>query len=75
MPANQLAKMGSPRFRWAKLFLPPRTPGRLHLFSELAVEQTGPRTLNDPGHSAGTYKPNDGISETGRLVVLYMPVI
>jgi hypothetical protein len=39
---------------------------------ELAVEQFGPATLTDLDHSAGNYKPNDGISETGRLVVLPM---
>jgi hypothetical protein len=40
---------------------------------ELAVEQFGPATLADPDHSAGNYKPTDGISETGRLVVLPLP--
>jgi len=40
---------------------------------ELAVEQFGPCTLTDAGHPAGIYKPQDGISETGRLVVLPMP--
>jgi hypothetical protein len=40
---------------------------------ELAVEQFGPGTISDPDHSDGNYKPNDGISETGRLVVLPMP--
>ena len=40
---------------------------------ELAVEQFGPCTLTDADHSAGKYKPKDGISETGRLVVLQMP--
>jgi hypothetical protein len=40
---------------------------------ELAVEQFGPCTLHDANHSAGKYKPKDGISETGRLVVLLMP--
>ena len=40
---------------------------------ELAVEQFGLCTLNDPDHSAGKYKSTDGISETGRLVVLQMP--
>ena len=40
---------------------------------ELAVEQFGLCTLNDPDHSAGKYKPTDGISQTGRLVVLQMP--
>jgi hypothetical protein len=40
---------------------------------ELAVEQFGPCTLHDANHSAGKYKPKDGISETGRLVVLPMP--
>ena len=40
---------------------------------ELAVEQFGLCSLTDPDHSAGKYKPNDGISETGRLVVLPMP--
>jgi hypothetical protein len=40
---------------------------------ELAVEQFGPRTISDAEHPAGKYKPNDGISETGRLVVLQMP--
>jgi hypothetical protein len=40
---------------------------------ELAVEQFGPCTLNDADHSAGKYKPKDGISETGRLVVFQMP--
>ena len=39
---------------------------------ELAVEQFGPVTLIDHDHSAGKYKPNEGISETGRLVVLQM---
>jgi hypothetical protein len=42
---------------------------------ELAVEQFGPCTLTDAGHPAGKYKPNDGISETGRLVVLQMPAV
>jgi len=37
------------------------------------VEQFGPCTLHDANHSAGKYKPKDGISETGRLVVLPMP--
>jgi hypothetical protein len=40
---------------------------------ELAVEQFGPCALHDPDHSAGNYQPKDGISETGRLVVLQMP--
>jgi len=40
---------------------------------ELAVEQFGACTLHDADHSAGNYKPKDGISETGRLVVLPMP--
>jgi hypothetical protein len=40
---------------------------------ELAVEQFGPCTLHDAEHSAGKYRPKDGISETGRLVVLQMP--
>src|SRR5665213_1106574 len=40
---------------------------------ELAVEQFGPGTLNDADHSAGRYKPQDGISDTGRLVMLPMP--
>jgi hypothetical protein len=40
---------------------------------ELAVEQSGPATLADPDHADGNYKPTDGISETGRLVVLAMP--
>jgi hypothetical protein len=40
---------------------------------ELAVEQFGPCTVTDAGHPAGKYKPQDGISETGRLVVLPMP--
>jgi hypothetical protein len=40
---------------------------------ELAVEQFGPSILADAEHSTGNYKPNDGISETGRLVVLQMP--
>ena len=39
---------------------------------ELAVEQSGAATLADPDHAADNYKPNDGISETGRLVVLAM---
>ena len=41
---------------------------------ELAVEQFGPCTLNDADHSAGKYSPKDGISETGRLVVLQIPI-
>jgi hypothetical protein len=40
---------------------------------ELAVEQPGPGTIIDADHSAGKHKPNDGISETGRLVVFQMP--
>ena len=40
---------------------------------ELAVEQFGPCTIIDADHSAGKYKHNEGISETGRLVVLQMP--
>jgi hypothetical protein len=40
---------------------------------ELAVDQLGPATLTDLDHSAGNYKPKDGISETGRLVVFPMP--
>jgi hypothetical protein len=40
---------------------------------ELAVEQFGPGTVNDAGHPAGKYKITDGISPTGRLVVLQMP--
>jgi len=39
---------------------------------ELAVEPFGTGTLSDVSHS-GKYKPTDGISETGRLVVLPMP--
>lgn len=39
---------------------------------ELAVEQFGLCTLNDADHPAGKYKPQDGISQTGRLVVLQM---
>jgi len=42
---------------------------------ELGVEQFGPCTLTDAAHPAGKYKPNDGISETGRLVVLQMPAV
>lgn len=38
---------------------------------ELAIEQFGPCTLNDI-NSPGKYNPRDGISETGRLVVLQM---
>jgi hypothetical protein len=41
---------------------------------ELAVEQFGPCTLSDASHPAANYKPTDGISDTGRLVVLQMPV-
>jgi len=41
---------------------------------ELAVEQFGPCTLSDAQHPGGKYKINDGISETGRLVVLQMPI-
>jgi hypothetical protein len=37
------------------------------------VENFGLCTLTDASHPAGKYKPNDGISETGRLVVLPMP--
>jgi hypothetical protein len=40
---------------------------------ELAVEQFGPCILTDADHAAAKYKPKDGISETGRLVVLPMP--
>ncbi len=40
---------------------------------ELAVEQFGPCTPTDADHLAGKYNPKDGISETGRLVVLQMP--
>jgi hypothetical protein len=40
---------------------------------ELAVEQFGPCTLTDADHPAGKYNPNDGISDTGRLVVLPLP--
>jgi hypothetical protein len=40
---------------------------------ELAVEQLGPGTLTDADHSDGNYKPTDGISETGRLVVFPLP--
>ena len=40
---------------------------------ELAVEQFGLCTLHDADHSAGKYRPKDGICETGRLVVLQMP--
>ncbi len=40
---------------------------------ELAVEQFGPGTLADPDHAAANYQPNDGISETGRLVVFPIP--
>jgi|SRR5665213_1041281 len=40
---------------------------------ELAMEQLGPCTLSDAGQPAVKYKPKDGISETGRLVVLQMP--
>jgi hypothetical protein len=39
---------------------------------ELAVEQCGPGILIDADHADGKYKPTDGISETGRLVVLPM---
>jgi hypothetical protein len=39
---------------------------------ELAVEQLGPGAISDSKNSAGKYKPNDGISETGRLVVFPM---
>ncbi len=41
---------------------------------ELALEQFGQCTLIDADHTAGKYKTTDGISETGRLVVLQMPV-
>jgi hypothetical protein len=41
---------------------------------ELAVEQFGTCTCSDADLSSGNYKPQDGISETGRLVVLQMPV-
>ena len=40
---------------------------------ELAVEQFGPCTLIDADHPPGNHKPNDGISESGRLVVLPVP--
>jgi hypothetical protein len=40
---------------------------------ELAVERFGTVTLSDADHPDGKYKPNEGISETGRLVVLQMP--
>jgi len=40
---------------------------------ELAVEEFGPATLADLDHSSANYTPKDGISETGRLVVLPMP--
>jgi len=40
---------------------------------ELAMEQFGPVILSDADHPADNYKPTDGISETGRLVVLQMP--
>jgi hypothetical protein len=40
---------------------------------ELAVELFGQSTLHDADHTAGKYKPKDGISETGRLVVFQMP--
>jgi hypothetical protein len=40
---------------------------------ELAVEQFGTCTLSDAEHSDGKNKPKDGISDTGRLVVLQMP--
>jgi hypothetical protein len=39
---------------------------------ELAVEQFGPCILSDANHPDANYKPEDGISETGRLVVLPM---
>ncbi len=39
---------------------------------ELAMEQFGPVILSDADHPADNYKPTDGISETGRLVVLPM---
>jgi hypothetical protein len=42
---------------------------------ELAVEQFGPATLSDADHPGGNYKPNDGISETGRLVVFQVPAV
>jgi hypothetical protein len=41
---------------------------------ELAVEEFGPCTLSDVGHPDGKYNPKEGICETGRLVVLPMPV-
>jgi hypothetical protein len=40
---------------------------------ELAVEKCGAVTLHDAAHPAGKYQPQDGISETGRLVVVQMP--
>jgi len=40
---------------------------------ELAVDKFGPCILTDANHPADHYKPTDGISETGRLVVLPMP--
>jgi hypothetical protein len=39
---------------------------------ELAVDQFGPGSVHEI-NSPGKYKPKDGISETGRLVVLPMP--
>jgi hypothetical protein len=39
---------------------------------ELAVEQFGPGSVHE-ADCPGKYKPQDGISETGRLVVLPMP--
>ena len=39
---------------------------------ELDVEQFEPCILSDASHPDANYKPDDGISETGRLVVLPM---
>lgn len=40
---------------------------------ELALEQFGPCHVSGGDYSTGDYKPGEGISETGRLVVLPMP--
>jgi hypothetical protein len=47
---------------------------RLRRGKKLKTEiEIGQCTLTDADHSAGNYKPKEGISETGRMVVLQMP--
>lgn len=74
---DKLSFEGRVEFREIFCSVPINSPHPLELASqmarrELAAEEFGPGILSDAGHPDGRYKPNEGISETGRLVVFPM---